>query len=298
MDRDQLLYESWEMPDRYFPVILHHTVIDNRKGCIIFSNHWHERIEFLYFVKGKAVIRCNSKPIHVKEGDFIVVNSNDLHQGESASDNLEYYCIIVDTSLLQSRSTDACEVKYITPISENNILFKNKVSNDDNIKKAVGNIITEFEKKEIGYEMAIKSSIYNLLVLLLRNHIELVLTPKEYNTRVKNLDRFNKILQHIETHYAEDLNLDNLCSMANMSRYYFCRLFRQVTGKTLSDYINSVRINKAERLLKDSSHNITEVAMMVGFDNINYFSRLYKKYKKVPPSSIHKAAQNPESKEN
>jgi len=136
--------------------------------------------------------------------------------------------------------------------------------------------------------MAIKSSIYRLLVLLLRKHIQVVMTPKEYNSRIKKLERFNKILQYIESHYAEDLSLDKLCNMVNMSRYYFCRLFKQVTGKTLSEYVNYVRINKAEQLLRNTGHNITEISMMVGFDNANYFSRLYKKYKKVPPSSIQK----------
>jgi len=287
-----MLYEKWDMPDPNFPIKIQNTLLLNENGNIIFQNHWHEKIEFLYFIRGKAVIQCNSNPIHVKEGDLIVVNSNDLHQGESLCDVLEYYCIIVDTSLLESRSVDTCEVKYIAPISQNNILFKNKVSNDVSIKETLDNIISEYENKQIGYEIAIKSSIYRLLVLLMRNHVQLILTPKEYNARIRNFERFNQVLQYIEDHYTEDLNIDMFCKMINISRFYFCRLFKQLTGKTLSEYVNYVRINKAEKILKETTYNVSETSMMVGFDNVNYFSRLYKRYKKMPPSSVHKVSQS------
>jgi len=288
MTRDQLLYESWQMPDPYFPMKLERCYFLNEAGNMIFPNHWHEKIEFLFFTKGKAIIQCNSNRIHVKEGDLIVVNSNDLHQGQSLSDELEYYCIIVDTSLLQSKSNDACEIKYIIPITENSIIFKNKVCNDKNVQDAINSIIEEYNHKEPGFELAVKSFIYRLIVLLLRNYIDQIMTPREYNTRMRNLDRFNKILQYIENHYTENLSIDRLSRMTNVSRFYFCRLFKEVTGKTLSEYINSIRIDKAEKMLKDTGLNITEIAMLVGFDDTNYFSRVFKKLKNQPPSLVRK----------
>ena len=74
--------------------------------------------------------------------------------------------------------------------------------------------------------------------------------------------------------------------MANLSRYHFCRLFKEITNKTVTDYINQIRINQSEEMLKDSSKNITEVATANGFNNLSYFSKVFKKYKKIPPSKI------------
>ncbi len=285
MGNDYLLYEKFDTMDQSLPVVFHKDYLTNR-GADHFSCHWHEKIELLYFIKGEVLIKCNSLDFIARKGDLIVVNSNELHQGNLLSDSAEYYCIIFDTALFQSRYIDACETKYINPISQNRILFKNKVNSSLEVKKCISEFIKEYEQKEIGYEMAVKSIIYRLLVLLLRNHVQLVLTSKEYDTRMKNLKRFNNVLEYIENHYNEKIAIEQLCDISNISRFHFCRLFKSITGKTLKDYLNLLRVNKAELLLKDGELNVTEVAMACGFDDINYFSRVFKKYKKVPPSSI------------
>lgn len=287
MNKDYMLYENLNKLnklDRNLPVIFHKDIIVQHGNA--FSRHWHEAIELLYFIRGEAVITCNSVDFTAKPGDLIVVNSNELHQGFSISESSEYYCIIFDTSLFQSRNVDACETKYINPISQNRILFNNKVENNEEVEKCIAEFVHEYESKDIGYEMSVKSIIYRLLVLLLRNHVQLVLTAKEYDARMKNLKRFNPVLEYIENHYNEKIAIEELCSISNISRFHFCRLFKSITGKTLKEYLNTLRINKAEHMLKDSDLNVTEVAMACGFDDINYFSRVFKKYKKTSPSSV------------
>jgi len=285
MSKDYLLYEKIDMMDQSLPIICHK---DNllKNGCNYFGRHWHEKIELLYFIKGEAVIKCNSLELSARKGDLVVVNSNELHQGYCVSEAAEYYCIIFDTSLLQSRYIDACETKYINPISQNRILFKNKIEKDKEVSKCINGFIKEYEAKQMGFEMAIKASIYQLLVLLIRNHVQLVLTSKEYDSRMKNLKRFNCILEYIENNYSERITIDQVCSMVNMSRFHFCRVFKSITAKSLGEYLNLLRINKSEAILKDSSLNITEAAMACGFDDMNYFSRMFKKYKKISPSSV------------
>ncbi len=103
-----------------------------------------------------------------------------------------------------------------------------------------------------------------------------------------NLERLGKVFNHIEANYTEKIKMDDLYLMAGLSSYYFCRLFKKVTGRTTNEYINIYRLNKAEYLLKSTCMNITEVALSTGFNDINYFSRLFKKYKKIAPSSVRK----------
>jgi AraC-like DNA-binding protein len=255
-------------------------------GKSSFSCHWHEKIEFLFFTMGECMVKCNSAEFTVKAGDLVVVNSNELHQARCLSDTAEYYCIIVDTSLLQNRYIDICEAKYIKPIYHNQILFKNKIENSKEASQYILEFVKEYESKMAGYEMAIKACIYQLLVFLLRNHVQLVLTSEEYNTRMHTLKRFNNIIEYIENNFKNKITLEQLCSMAHISRFHFCHIFKDITGKPLSEYLNLLRINKAETMLKESELNITEVAAACGFDDANYFSRLFKKYKKVSPSFV------------
>jgi AraC-like DNA-binding protein len=76
-----------------------------------------------------------------------------------------------------------------------------------------------------------------------------------------------------------------LAEVAGMSRFYFCHSFKEVTGQTISDYINYIRISMAESKLDNTDLSITDIALSVGFDDINYFSRVYKKHKGISPKA-------------
>jgi len=288
-DYGKSFYEKIDMVSRDFPVIFHLSRLCTDKNSF-FSSHWHEKIEFLYFIKGRGIIICNTNKLDVYPGVLAVVNSNELHTGYCTSPCLEYYCIIVDDSLFRGGHTGVCEAKYINPIYQNRILFKNRIENDKEIDKCMNSIIEEYEKAEVGFELSVKSYLFRLLVLLLRNHAELVLAPREYNARVRRLNSLNNILVYIENNFNQDITIDKLCSMANFSKYYFCHIFKEITGKSVSDYVNQTRINKAEAMLRSSRINVTEAAMACGFSDANYFTRIFKKYKNRTPSQLMKEA--------
>ena len=285
MPKDLLLHEKMTMPNPHFAVKLT-SYSSNKYGSEIFENHWHEQIEILYFKSGSAIIECNSNPIYVKAGELLIINSNELHRGICLSENLNYYCIILDTSILYSKTIDICDTKYITPIVQNYIVFKNKIADDKAVTACIDAFIKEYNEKKLGFELALKCYLYQFFTLLLRNYLACTMTPLNYNKRTKNFEIFNPILQHIENHFNEDLTVSMLSRMANMSKYYFCHSFKELTGKTFTEYLNIIRINKSELMLKSTNMNVTEVAAACGYNNLNYFSRLYKKYKSIPPSKV------------
>lgn len=291
MSKDFSLHEKMTMPNPHFAAKLT-SYSSNLYGFKIFENHWHEQIEILYFKSGCALIECNSNPIYVKAGELIIVNSNDLHQGICLSKNLNYHCIILDTSILYSKTIDICDTKYITPIVQNYIVFKNKIADDKAVNACIDTFIQEYNEKTLGFELALKFCLYQLFTLLLRNYSAATLNSLQYNRRTKNLEIFNPILQYIESHFNEDITIGMLSKMANMSKYYFCHSFKEFTGKAFTEYLNIIRINKSELMLKSTNMNVTEVATACGYNDLNYFSRLYKKYKNIPPSKVKQITQN------
>ncbi|HOJ09306.1 MAG TPA: AraC family transcriptional regulator [Clostridiales bacterium] len=284
--KDASLYEKAGMYDNGFPIQL----LKVEKNCqmMAFTSHWHEQLEILYFTEGNAVIQCNSISYEASPGDLIIINSNELHTGYNVGNYLAYYCFNIDSSFIHSRFMDTCEMKYITPIERNMILFKNKVSGDNSIIECINAVIREYESKETAYELVIKSCAYKLLAMLIRNHVTKVITHAEYAKSLCYLERLAKVFKYIEENYNQKITIEDLSSMSNLSSYYFCRMFKMVTGKTMIEYINSFRINKADYLLKSTDMNVTEVAMATGFNDINYFSRTFKKYKKISPSHVTK----------
>lgn len=120
--KDHFLYQTPCMQNPLFPVCISFSTFGQNEHA--FLNHWHEHSEFLNIKKGEGIIECNSVSYHVKLGDLIIVNSNELHSGYSLSNNFSYYCIIVDPSVLHSNFVGLCEIKYISPITQNLILLK------------------------------------------------------------------------------------------------------------------------------------------------------------------------------
>lgn len=286
MARDYALYEKPALRNPNFPIRI--STVFSRKPGEVFQSHWHEEFEFLLFIKGEAIVGCGSTQHHVKEGDLIIVNSNELHYAQNLGNDLNYHCVIVDPVLLQGSTTDVCQVKYISPIKQNQILFTNKVKADSTISECISSLIEENKEKDIGYELAVKSLVYKLLVLLLRNHVDQVLDIRECNLRSKRLNQLNNILTYIELNYMNNITPKELASLANISEYYFCHLFKKTTGKPLGEYINQVRVSKAEFLLRTTDMTVTEIALLTGFNTSNYFSRIYSKLKNQPPSAVRK----------
>lgn len=285
MKRKPSLREPMPMPNPHFLVKVH-KIKANEIGKTLFSHHWHQHLEFLYLVSGKAKFECNSRILLAEAGDLLVINCNDLHHGISLSDDLYYYAIIVDPAVLHSHSVDAVDTKFITPITQNQILIQNKIKDDPQIRNSVLAIVEEISRRELGYELAVKSHLYLLLTLLMRNYVKHVLSESDYLTRIKNLERFTPVFQYIEKHYHEEITVDHLAKIAGLSRFHFSRLFKELTNKTITEYINKIRIDKSEYLLRNTTQSISEIALASGFNDIYYFSRIFKKNKQVSPSEI------------
>lgn len=276
MNKDAELRETMTMPDPNFSIkVMPLTTRGVQDNCIY--PHWHEEMELLYFTKGKAQIRCNNEEYTVEAGDLIVVNCNELHTGINLTSEVSYYCIILHPDILHSRGIDLCDSKFINPILENSILFRHFIRNDDGVTACIRELITEYNHRQQGYELAVKSALYGLFVLLMRHHVDTILTDSQVKQRMKNIQRFNKVIQYLDGHYDQDLTLEQVAKVAHMSKYHFCRLFKQMTGHPLSTYLNTLRAEKAEVLLLTTSLSISEVAFQVGFKDTSYFSRMFKK---------------------
>lgn len=279
------LREPMDMPNPAFPIKIHPPFPGRYEiGETLFPHHWHEQIEFLYFAAGSATIECGSVPYEFQAGDLCVVNSNELHYGIAKSNDLSYYAMIVDISLLHSQSADAVERKFISPITQSRMLFRNRIAKDEDITGCLMAIYSELEREEAGFELAIKSHLYRLFALLVRGQAATMRNIEDYDYRINELERLSPVFLEIDNRYKEKLTVQRLADLAGLSRYHFSRLFKQLTDKSLVEYINLVRIHKSESMLRDRRLTISEVAHESGFNDIYYFSRTFKKLKKMSPS--------------
>lgn len=277
--------EPMSMPDPTFPVKVNYCK-SHEYGATLFPNHWHKHIELLYVVYGQAIFECNGVPIPVGPGSLVYVNGNDLHTGICTSDDLFYYALIFDPAVLQSSSVDAIETKYMLPLLHNGVVFPNQVDQAEPLTARFLSIVKELKEREPGYEMAVKSDLYRMLTEMLRSSTGQMMTVKNRQNRMRQLERLTPVLSYIEEHYHEELSVELLSEQAGLSRFHFSRLFKQLTDKSVTAYVNDIRIRQADYLLRNTQQTVSDIALAVGYRDIYYFSRMYKKCRGIPPSEV------------
>lgn len=92
--------------------------------------------------------------------------------------------------------------------------------------------------------------------------------------------------------YTKAVSLDTIAEDLFMSKYYICRIFKEYTGFTITEYINILRIKKATQLLENSNQSISDVATELGFESASYFERTFKKIMNVTPLKYRKTHQS------
>jgi AraC-like DNA-binding protein len=101
-------------------------------------------------------------------------------------------------------------------------------------------------------------------------------------------EKLKKALRIIEMQFAEDITREYLADEVGMNADYFGKLFKQYTGKKTGEYVNEVRIRKAQELLSDPENNIASIAFAVGFESLPTFYRVFQKYAGDSPQSFRK----------
>jgi AraC-like DNA-binding protein len=98
-----------------------------------------------------------------------------------------------------------------------------------------------------------------------------------------------KALLYIEKNYTEPLTLQLVAQINGMSKYHFSRVFKEETGYTFKAYVNRRRIEGAKYFMEHEQKNVSEAAFTVGYNDLSYFSRLFRKLEGLSPSEYRKA---------
>ncbi|MGI6280187.1 MAG: AraC family transcriptional regulator [Acutalibacteraceae bacterium] len=133
--------------------------------------------------------------------------------------------------------------------------------------------------KQPGYRVQCRALLMGLLYQLVQQRESARCSPAQYR-RVENIRRY------LQEHMTENPTMDELSTKAGCSNAHFRMLFRKVTGMTVSQYLNFIRVSKAKDLLEAGEANVTEAAERTGFHDVYYFSRVFRRVMGCPPSDF------------
>lgn len=116
--------------------------------------------------------------------------------------------------------------------------------------------------------------------------------------RVTYKEEMTYALQFIEKHLTKDLTLESAASYMNISTHYFSKLFKSEVGENFIDYVTDKKVERAKELIKDTDTPLNTIAFELGFNEANYFSKVFKKKTGITPSQYRKKVEEKKNEEN
>lgn len=238
---------------------------------------YHDGYELYLFINGERLFFYNNKCYNLKRGDIAIIRPFELHCAESCDvEFYERYVINFRPDMLSCILTD----------SEISSLFKDfnptLLHLDEDQLKLVCNtykLIDELNKQK--NPLSNKATSAALLSLIMT--LKAIPQTKPLEQSKGPSEEIIFAINYIGKHYKENITLDLLTDMIHISKFHFCRIFKEATGTTFLEYLNNIRLSHAHRLLVESNLSINDIALKTGFGSAAYFSRMFKKVHGVSP---------------
>lgn len=245
------------------------------------THHFHDVYEIYYLNEGTRNYFINDTTHPVSEGNLVLIKPYDLHK-------------TMDTGMSHSRvlinfNREFLPFKDIEAIIEACFSTSNVLSFDftmqNQIEEMIKKMIIEAESQNAYFYSRLQSLMIDLLIEIARylkenKKADVNITPANH--------KIYEIIQFLKANYNRSLSLEDLSNEIFISQYYMTRLFKKTTGFTIFEYIHSLRIIEAQRLLKETSKKVIDVAQIVGFSNISNFGKVFKTLTGISPMNYRK----------
>lgn len=213
--------------------------------------HFHTQYEIFYIVEGERVFFFNNREYIARAGDLILVNSNLIHMTRSVSGSNDGHNRII---------------LYIT---------REKMKSYDMLRHSLTNREHNYKT---GMDLEIMAWLFKLMSFVRRQRQEI---PSDSdNPKYKAA---YGIADYLSENCERPISLDELADRFYLSKSYICRIFKEVTGYTISEYTNIHRTRKAKRYLEETDMSISQIANALGYDSLTYFERTFKTYMTLSP---------------
>lgn len=267
---DKANFQSFNFSSDTLPMRLGYDIINKDTPV---NSYWHQSIEILCMASGSGTFINGVNVINPEIGDLIIVNSNSVHAAFS-NEVMEYYCIIIDTEFCKKNGIDVEKIEYMPWVVSEKArelffeIFRQKES-DSNFKNT-----------------RIICAVLNFLLYISENHVRKKNIEKGKTSPAEENVWF--AIGYIKSHIDQRLSLETIAQEAGLSKYYFLREFKRITGTTITVFINLLRCDNAKKMIIEKKYSLNEIALKCGFENYSYFSRTFKKYMGISPSEYAK----------
>ena len=255
--------------DARFPVLFHGDQLSGARRSLY--TNWHTGIELLHIHEGEGALLLDSEEYPFRAGDLAVIRSNVLHSMTARSAVCTYDCLIVEPDYLAGFGFDMERAAFF------------EVVRDEAAARLFDDVAAAFAAGGELMRPAATAALLALFVDLYARHRYRGAAPRRHVGGNYPLV-IMQALRYIHTNLCTPIAIDDICKHVNISKYYFCRMFRAHTGHAVLHYVNLLRCEYGRKLMVENGLNVSEAAYQLGIHNLSYFTRLYRRYMGKAPS--------------
>lgn len=253
--------------------------------------HHHEFAEFGLVLKGKGSTVINGVKYDFQPGTMFMLLPHQIHNFSNDTDcSIELVCCMFDIGILTDALLELEVSSLLLRIGDD---IQSHQLLDSTLFQSVSAMFLdmrkEFEGCELGRNSYLRAKLVEVLMLFIRSHNGIT-QPQSLRPHEKKKDTW-KLVQYVNTHYMqENVTLELLASMFQVSVPYISRSFKELVGQSFLSYLHALRIRRASSLLASTEMTVSDIAAEVGFESFRTFSRVFKELKGVTPSEFRQTA--------
>lgn len=240
-------------------------IFEGKEGSYFREKHWHRSIEIFAVCKGNLEFYIDDHLWHLTQGEFVIVNSNEVHAIDSPLPN-ETIVLQIPLKVFENFYTD-----------EEFIWFSHEPEDQD---QSFMNLVTElyqvYQGKQLGYELEANSIFYHILYLMVKNY-RMTQVDQRSIRKNRNLNRLSAITSYMKENYTNEITLEELGRIFGYSPTYLSRMFQKYAGITFKNYLQNIRLGYVLKDLNSGKYTITEAALRNGFSGSKALSRAFRK---------------------
>ena len=242
----------------------------------------HDFWELVYVDKGSLVATAEGKSHLLKAGELVFHRPNEFHALQMYDQKPAN--VIVISFCCESPIMKVFEQRILLLGQQEKQCLSQIVQEAEAAYVCFDNVAPYFdlqlrEDAPFACEQMIKSALEQLLILIYRRNDSI-----RFDTRVVSSNQLHhhawavrQVQEYLHEHYSDRITLEMLAAQQNISITQLKRIFKEQTGTTIITYLTNFRIGEAKRMIQEGNLNFTQIAEAVGYDNIYYFSTLFKK---------------------
>lgn len=235
-----------------------------------FPNHFHEYYVIGFIEEGQRFLSCRNKEYTIEPGDLLLFNPRDNHTCEQIDGKtLDYRCINIQPEIMSKALFEITGKEHLPYFTPQVVFHSELVSVLSELHQMIMEEKRDFRKEEI---------FFFLLEQLIAEYTE----RSAASGKTAQSMEARAICEFLENHYMENIALDDLCKLTGLSKYYLLRSFTKQKGISPYSYLETIRIDKAKKLLEQGVLPI-DVALQTGFTDQSHFSNFFKKFIGLTP---------------